>query len=721
MANVIKQPINASNLSVSLRNFATIPNSFDETTRTLKPPRLNYITNAGDGTGRLYVNDQRGKMYVLSPQGRLLGTFLDLKSRLGSKFDVNDNEKGFTYFTFHPEYKTNGLFYTIHSELPVGNATFPYNREIQDYPFYDRSPYNGRSNHYDVLTEWQDNNPADNVFNGTSREILKIEQPGIGHNTGQIGFNPTAKPGSPDYGNLYIAVGDGGWETFIETATLNVIQTSQDLSSPLGKVLRINPGGNNGRNRQYGIPRDNPTDLRNRNRNALPEIYSYGHRNPHRFSWDLNTGKMLLAEINHESIDEVNLILPGKNYGWSQREGYYQPYPSNRFLDQPNRFLEQPIRSFPPNNPDGFTYPVVQYDHDYPGVAIAGGYVYQGTEIPYLKDQYVFADFSSDSRWFVSPSAQMVSGRQAPVERLRIVQNNREVSFLDILGKPRSDVRFGTDENNEIYVTNKQDGIIRKVVPSAEYLNRNPHILVQNFQIEEGNTVRYPITLVGAIQSPVIVSYRTTSNSGQVIQDFPNLQGTVTFTPSPQNQQTKYINIATRYDNSVEANENFWLNWQTTPRIPITAQTQVTIRNNDHEVVVGGALTVEEGGTFTIPLNLLGGVNEIIEIKYTLRSGTAQINDDLIVRRNTGSVIFDPRPNQTAPQPIVLRTRQDNLVESNEFFWLDLSSQQTRINKTVRLTITNDDLPSRSNLSNLNSVNPLAKDLEVLDFNPLSS
>ena len=415
--------------------------------------------------------------------------------------------------------------------------------------------------------------------------------------------------------------------------------------------MRINPQGNNSRNRQYGIPQDNPTYLRNRNPNALPEIWSYGHRNPHRFSWDLNTGKMLLAEISHNSIEEVNLVQPGNNYGWSQREGYYQPYPSDRFLDHP-------IRQFPLNNPDGFTYPVAQYDHDYPGGAIAGGYVYQGTEIPYLKDQYIFADFSFDSRWFVSPSAQMVSGRQAPVERLRIIQNNREVSFLDILGKPRSDMRFGTDENNEIYVTNKQDGIIRKVVPSAEYLNRTPHILVQNFQIEEGNTVTYPITLVGAIQSPVTVNYRATSNSAQISQDFPTLQGAVTFTRSPQNQQTKYINIATRQDNLVEANENFGLNWQTTPRIPITARTQVTIRNNDHDVIIGGALTVQEGGTFTIPLNLLGGVNEIIEIKYTLRSGNAQINDDL---------------------------------------------------------------PRRSTLSNLNSVNPLAKDLEVLGFNTLSS
>jgi hypothetical protein len=108
----------------------------------------------------------------------------------------------------------------------------------------------------------------------------------------------------------------------------------------------------------------------------------------------------------------------------------------------------------------------------------------------------------------------------------------------------------------------------------------------------------------------------------------------------------------------------------------------------------------------------------------------AQINDDLIFTPNSGNVIFDQRPNgdRLETRPIVLATRQDDLVETDEFFWLDLSSAQTRINKSVRLVITNDDLAITNTLSNLNlgvtnqmNSDPLAKDLEVLGLNTLNS
>jgi hypothetical protein len=108
----------------------------------------------------------------------------------------------------------------------------------------------------------------------------------------------------------------------------------------------------------------------------------------------------------------------------------------------------------------GYTYPVAQYSHhvpkDYPGyygIAITGGYVYRGKAIPELVGQYIFADFGSDARFFHVPVDELVNGKQAKIKELRLFDGDREASVLEIIGKERSDVRFGVDEEGEIYVT----------------------------------------------------------------------------------------------------------------------------------------------------------------------------------------------------------------------------------------------------------------------------
>jgi hypothetical protein len=124
----------------------------------------------------------------------------------------------------------------------------------------------------------------------------------------------------------------------------------------------------------------------------------------------------------------------------------------------------------------GYTYPVAQYDHDIPaqevkglyGIAITGGYVYRGKAIPELVGQYIFADFGSDARFFHVPVDELVNGKQATIKELRLFDGEQEASFLEIIGKKRSDVRFGVDEEGEIYVTSKQDGKVRKLVSSPK-------------------------------------------------------------------------------------------------------------------------------------------------------------------------------------------------------------------------------------------------------------
>jgi glucose/arabinose dehydrogenase len=303
------------------------------------------------------------------------------------------------------------------------------------------------------------------------REILRIEEPYSDHNTGQLVFNPNAKPGDADYGMLYIAVADGGSDGFPVSHT-DPLDNGQDLGTPLGKILRIDPLGNNSANGKYGIPADNPfvDDRVLGDSKTLGEIWAYGLRNPHRFSWDTGgEGKMLIVDTGQAFIEEVNLGNKAANYGWSRREGTWRIE-----KDKENVLYELPDsdRDF------HYTYPVAQYDHDIPagvkdfyGIAIAGGFVYRGTAIPELVGQYVFADFGSDGRFFHVPVDELVDGKQATIKELRLFEGKKERSFLKMVGKSRTDVRFGIDEAGELYVTSKQDGKVRRIVPSPESPN----------------------------------------------------------------------------------------------------------------------------------------------------------------------------------------------------------------------------------------------------------
>lgn len=186
-----------------------------------------------------------------------------------------------------------------------------------------------------------------------------------------------------------------------------------------------------------------------RNQQALEEIWAYGLRNPHRFYWDTEAEKkMLIVDIDQAFIEEINLGIKGANYGWGEREGTW-------VITEENENVLYPL----PDNDSQFnyTYPVAQYDHDKPAniqgeypVAIARGYVYRGQAIPELFGQYIFADFGRDARFFHVPVDELILGKQAAIKQLRILQNNQEISLLDLVNQQRSDVRLGVDETGEI-------------------------------------------------------------------------------------------------------------------------------------------------------------------------------------------------------------------------------------------------------------------------------
>jgi hypothetical protein len=474
ITNPIPKPVEKSEFAVRLQEIVQIPNSG---TDQEKAARLNLLTHAGDGSGKLFVNDMRGKLYVIADG--TASVYMNLKQLICADFTYESVQQGFAYFAFHPEFARNGIFYTVTSELKTsGIPDFPVTK-----PIIDSNKQIIQSSHHDVIREWKATDPSSNTFVGTSREILRIEEPYPDHNVGQLAFNPNAQPGDDDYGLLYIAVADGGSDGFPVSDT-DPLDNGQDLGTPLGKMLRIDPLGNNSSNGQYGIPSDNPFVADN-DPKTLGEIWAYGLRNPHRFSWDTDgEGTMLIADTGQALIEEVNLGIKGANYGWGEREGTW-------VIKENNENALFPL----PKDDDkyGYTYPVAQYDHDLPpdiedtdtyAIAIAGGYVYRGKAIPELVGQYIFADFGSDARFFHVPVDQLVAGKQAEVKELRLIISDypksyglapqtgtlrpRVASFLDIIDKDRSDVRFGVDEEGEIYVTSKQDGKVRKLLPATQ-------------------------------------------------------------------------------------------------------------------------------------------------------------------------------------------------------------------------------------------------------------
>jgi glucose/arabinose dehydrogenase len=464
--NPIPELIEKSKLSVGLEEVVKIPDSGSDKDEN-KAARLNLLIAPGDGSGRLFVNDMRGKLYVIVDCTATV--YMDVKSLVGKGFHDQSGQQGFSYWVFHPEFAKNGIFYTVTSEnKDTGMPDFPATQ-----PIFNNKGKRIASSHHDVIREWKATNPSANTFSGTMREILRIEEPYPDHNTGQLAFNPNAKPGDADYGMLYIAVADGGSDGFPVSDT-DPLDNGQNLGTPLGKILRIKPLGNNSTNGKYGIPGDNPF-VDDGDPKTLGEIWAYGLRNPHRFSWDTGgDGKMLIIDTGQAFIEEVNLGLKGANYGWGEREGTW-------VIDENN---ENVIYELPDNDRDfNYTYPVAQYDHDIPpgvtefyGIAIAGGFVYRGIGIPELVGQYIFADFGSDGRFFHVPVDELVEGKQATIKELRLFEGKKERSFLEIVGKKRTDVRFGIDEAGELYVTSKQDGKVRKIVPSPESINSQSKI-----------------------------------------------------------------------------------------------------------------------------------------------------------------------------------------------------------------------------------------------------
>jgi hypothetical protein len=445
-----------SNLALTLEPFAQLPPSQPTVpptdARFQRVNRINHVGEVPDGSGRLYAPDLNGKMYLITDGEPV--EYLDVGAQFDPYFWNHAGlGSGFGFVAFHPEFAENGKFYTVHTE----------GRQLDERPAPDL-PHWPQISRHGIVTEWTADDPSANMFSGTSREVLRLGFRTNIHGIQQIDFNPYAKPGEEDYGLLYVAAGDGGNAVFTDLP--------QDRSRAEGSILRIDPLGSNSGNGQYGIPDSNPfVD----DPDALDEIYAYGVRNPHRFSWDPNPPhRMFLGHIGEWHIESVFEVRKGDNLGWPERSGGY--------VVGDDRWL-YPL----PENDDqfGYTYPVAAYDHNRQpgqtgdlGVAIAGGFVYRGS-IPQLKGLYVFGDLVT-GRIFFTRAGEMRQERDsmAPIYEVQLRDDNgRAVSMEELalregaaciiapstIQSCRIDLRFGQDADGELYVTSKASGSIWKI------------------------------------------------------------------------------------------------------------------------------------------------------------------------------------------------------------------------------------------------------------------
>jgi hypothetical protein len=395
--------------------------------------------NAPLAASRIFVDDQSGTIYILDTATKKFTPYLKFTDIFPKFASDKGNATGIVSITFDPGYAKNGKFYTVHTENPeLPGSSTPVNTQLASLNltgYSTTAPVNppaGPSHLESVLVEWTDSNIRNVTFEGIARELLRVGYD-RNHPMDDTIFNPLAKPGSSDYGNLYIGVGDGAQgETPGPSHTI-----PQQLNSLLGKILRITPDTNlrpkdmmspNGR---YRIPSTGPDPNPFLNvLGARPEVYAYGLRHPHRFEWDAATKTFLVLDIGLHYWEEIDIVAKGANYGYPEREGNEQ-----LFVDDAGKTgsLMTPPVAFPDRDllhVDGVEEPVVPiypaavYTH-WEGDSIGSGFVYRGKLMPQMRGKFIFNDMTT-GRIFYTDLDEMIATRgqrnhQAQIHELQIM------------------------------------------------------------------------------------------------------------------------------------------------------------------------------------------------------------------------------------------------------------------------------------------------------------
>jgi mono/diheme cytochrome c family protein len=466
--------------------------------------RVNFLRDEPGGR-RFFVNDLNGPLYILDKQSKRFTTYLGFnglagRSGLFARLTFERNfATGLINVVFDPDYSRNGVFYTIHMEDPTTPA--PAEPKSGVVPGLDLAGYRTTPaivtpvppgtpiTREAVMIEWTDRNITNSSFEGTARELLRVQLASPIHPLGEMTFNPTARRGDPDWRVMYIGSGDSGTGEQRDMRRLN----PQRLDNLNGKILRIVPDlrehtatstvSENGR---YRIPQDNPFVTVE---GARREIWAVGLRNPHRLIWDVDPAharapRLLAFNIGLTAWETVVIVKKGANYGYSLREGPQAmttqgmgPVPADdtipvQITDTVTRGTVKP------------SYPVIAYPHTtIGGDAIAGGFVYRGARIPALKGKLLFGDITTGRIWYadmadvlraddgnpmtLAPIHELDTGLRRLVEatfRSRGGRSDALPGAAAVSGRGRVDMRFAEDSAGELYVLTKSDGMIRRVV-----------------------------------------------------------------------------------------------------------------------------------------------------------------------------------------------------------------------------------------------------------------
>ena len=442
-------PLNSSKV-LKLTTFATYSPS-------PSPESAIDLTHPKDGSGRIFVSTNQGKIHAFSSSGTSLGTFLDFNTAGVPDFDgsLGFTTRGLSYIAFHPDYGTagapgEGKLYTIYKTNIPGVRSPDYSgAELPTRPGNVLTQY--------AIVEWtvDAKNPS-RIDTTSRREVIRFEVSGSDkdtHSVGEISFNPLAMPGQADYGNLYLSLGD----SYAGPARKN-FQHTQDSDNPFGKVLRINPLQNG--SDPYSVPADNPFHDGGSlldNDNNVEEIAAWGFRYPQNFSFAKGTGgnhRMIVFDIGAGDFEEVNIVDLGDNHGWSRHDG---PVDGNM----------KTVLKLPPGST--LEFPATGYDHNIPNLpgatptkgpsAITGGFVVSDPGDPSFQNQVVFSDLARGAFFHVDFDdllAADAANTQASMSVMAVSLDGSPAGlFRDLIGQSRGDARFGVDERGRLFIISR--------------------------------------------------------------------------------------------------------------------------------------------------------------------------------------------------------------------------------------------------------------------------